>query len=265
MIIYHPSLLIDFLCIEVLLFFFNLGIVLFHLQNYRENMESHYINKNYVEWNLESTAQMLQSKFKDSAVIVVKPSKMLLNTFSIYENFLSFDQDGLPDFDCDSGALLHLTNLYNAVVKTLSYKDISSSLDKRDEDVSIKVLGFSKGCVVLTKLMFELRIYKDDLKVKEFLRKVSAFYWLDGGHNGRKNAYITNDAVLQDIRHLDKELFVLVTPYQIQCNNRKWIGREERQFVDKLGALNAKIKEYKYFMDDPPTIEKHFKVLTKVE
>ncbi|KAL4222855.1 hypothetical protein ACF0H5_018895 [Mactra antiquata] len=235
------------------------------VQDYIENMENHYTNQNYAKWNLESTAQLLQSKFKDSTVIVVKPSKMLLKTFSIYENFLSFDVDGLPEFDCDSGALLHLSKLYNNVINKLSDENLTSSKSPGDIDVDVKIVGFSKGCVVLTKLMFELKTYENDKTVQDFLKKVSTFCWLDGGHNGRKHAYITDDAVVKYIKDLDKQIYVLVTPYQVQCPNRKWIGREERQFVYKLEAMNAKVKEYQFFMDDPPSIENHFQVLTKVD
>lgn len=234
-------------------------------------MERHIINKSYVEWNLESTAQLLQSRFPDSTVFVIKPSEMLLNTFSMYKNFLSFDEDGRPDFTNDSGALVHLAKLYANVLEKGQCSDANSAcLAEPDrhlcsDDVSIKLLAFSKGCVVLSQLMYELSNFKDNEEVQGLLDKMSAIYWLDGGHTGGVKGYITDDAILQDITNLGKDVFVLVTPYQIKCANRKWIGQEEAKFVKKLKALNAKIREFRYFMDTPGSIENHFKILTKVK
>ncbi|XP_045169618.2 mitochondrial protein C2orf69 homolog [Mercenaria mercenaria] len=238
------------------------------VQDYKENMESHYTNKAYVEWNLESTAELLRSKFPDSTVFVIKPSDMLLKTFSIYKNFLNFDEDGKPEFTNDFGALVHLSKLYASALEKVGSSDVNGacSADSNicSDDVQVKIIGFSKGCVVLSQLMYELDHFKDDKNVKLFLDKVSAIYWLDGGHNGGVKGYITDNKVLKDIKKLEKDLFVLVTPYQIKCINRRWIGKEEAEFVKKLEALGAKIQEFRYFMDEPGSIENHFKVLTKV-
>lgn len=238
----------------------------FLLQNYKEEMESHYTNKLYSHWNLEATAQLLWQKFPDSTVFVIKPSDMLFKTFSVYKNFLNFDEDAKPEFTNDFGALSHLAKLYEAAVKkAVSGESNGACSESCTGTPEVKVLGFSKGCVVLNQLMFELRTLKDDPDVKPFLDKVSAFYWLDGGHTGGVTAYITDDDILQDMNNLGKYIFVLVTPYQIKDINRRWIGREEAEFVKKLKALGAKIKEFRFYMDVPGSIENHFKVLTKVK
>lgn len=241
------------------------------VQDYRENMERHYINKNYAEWNLETTAELLHSKFQHSTIFVVKPAEMLINTFSIYRNFLRFDQDGRPEFTHDYGGLVHLAKLYRSAVGRL-YKSEENGVcegsvenSECSSSIPVKLMGFSKGCVVLTQLMHELSSYKDNEEVQAFLKKVSAIYWLDGGHTGGVKAYITDDDILKEVAGLGKELFVLVTPYQIKDVNRKWIGREEAEFVKKLKALKANIREFRFYMDDPPSIDNHFKVLTKVE
>ena len=64
------------------------------LQDYTENMEFHRDNRQYVRWNLEETARLLQQKFSNNYIWVIKPSKMQLKTFSIYANF-----DGHPVLD----------------------------------------------------------------------------------------------------------------------------------------------------------------------
>lgn len=239
------------------------------IQDYKENMESHYTNKHYVEWNLESTAELLRSQFPDSTVLVIKPSEMLLKTFSIYKNFLDFDQDGKPEFTSDFGALLQLAKLYTSVLEIEGTSDVNGACladsDVCSRNVEVKILGFSKGCVVLSQLMYELEHFKENKDVKAFLDKVMAIYWLDGGHNGGVKAYITDEKVLADIKSLGKDLYVHVTPYQIKCINRRWIGREEADFVKKLKAMGANIREFRHFMDVPGSIDNHFKVLTKLK
>lgn len=218
-------------------------------------------NPVYSEWNLEDTAKLLQSRFKDSAVFVIKPSTMLLNTFSIFENFLQFDEDGRPEFSSDFGAILHLSKLYE------NAKDKAVSCDKDTVckgDLPIKLVGFSKGCVVLNQIMFELETFKNHPEVKVFLNNLHAIYWLDGGHIGRKDAYITDNSVLKSIADLHKELVVHVSAYQIKDINRPWIGREEKVFVEKLKELKANIREYQHFMNEEGSLNNHWKVLTKV-
>lgn len=223
-------------------------------------------NPEYAKWDLESTAILLQSKFANSSVFVIKPSEMLLNTFSIYRNFLSFDEDGRPEFMPNYGAIVHLAELYkNAQKKASENEDSTVAADEECTDnIPIKLVGFSKGCVVINQIMFELETFKDKPGVKEFLDRVSTIFWLDGGHIGRKDAYITDTKVLKTVVDLGKELVVHVTPYQIKDLNRRWIGKEEREFVDKLQELKANVREYQHFMNEPSCIANHWKVLTKI-
>jgi hypothetical protein len=44
-------------------------------KDFPENMESHRDNKNYVKWNLESTAVLLHTYFPESHIVVVRPSR----------------------------------------------------------------------------------------------------------------------------------------------------------------------------------------------
>lgn len=242
-------------------------------------------NPLYSQWNLESTAKVILSQFPDAAVFVIKPSKMLLNMLSVYENFLYFDDDGIPEFTKDFGALLHLESLYKeAKLRILNTKlsdplvsDIhgedscqaTGSGDKcfqeqpvLQEAVPLKLMGFSKGCVVLNQLIYELDTFKDNSSLNLFLANIVEIYWLDGGHLGGLGAYIVEDDKLNDLKKLECKLFIHVTPYQISDPRRKWIGEEEVIFVDKLKELKVDVVECRHFMDDPGSIENHFKVLT---
>lgn len=241
----------------------------------------------YSPWNLESTAKIILSKFPDAAVFVIKPAKMLLNTFSVYKNFLFFDEDGIPEFTKDFGALSHLHSLYkeaNLRALETELNDIevngnhgedscqaTKSGDKCFQEqpvldcaIPLKLIGFSKGCVVLNQLIYELDHFKDDSSLNLLISSISEIYWLDGGHLGGLGAYITEDDKLINLKKLGCKMFVHVTPYQISDPRRKWIGEEEVIFVQKLQDLKANLVEYRHFMDEPGSIEKHFKVLTLI-
>ena len=225
-------------------------------------------NPAYDYWDLETTARIIQQKFPNSAVFVIKPSEMYLNTFSIYKNFLTFDEEGRPDFSFFCGAISHLKALYlnasklmdeECSVKTSSVENNpSKGPDSKAPEISL--IGFSKGCVVLNQLMFELRLYQN--AKDEFLDWITSIYWLDGGHTGGNNAYITDDETLNNIVKLGKKLFVHVTPYQVNDPVRAWIGKEEAKFVEVLKQKGADITEKKHFTDEPASILNHFKVLT---
>lgn len=46
-------------------------------QDFTENMQSHRDNKNYLKWNLEDTARIIQAGFLDAHVVVVRPSRYI--------------------------------------------------------------------------------------------------------------------------------------------------------------------------------------------
>lgn len=50
-------------------------VIFLKFQDFTENMNSHRDNKKYVKWNLENVACLLRTKFLDSHIIVVRPSR----------------------------------------------------------------------------------------------------------------------------------------------------------------------------------------------
>ena len=235
------------------------------------------------DWNLESTAKLILNKFPDAAVFVIKPATMFLKTFSVYKNFLSFDEDMVPEFTKNFGSLLHLHSLYKeAKIKALQTEQngchgnggddgcsatTSSDMYTMDDTVlnkvvPIKLVGFSKGCVVLNQFVYELDHFKDDISLRLFVSSISEMYWLDGGHLGSSGAYVTEDEYLKSLKNLGCKILVHVTPYMIKDPRRNWIGKEVEIFIDKLKTLEANVLEYRHFMDEPGSIENHFKVLT---
>ncbi|KAL3831877.1 hypothetical protein ACJMK2_023574 [Sinanodonta woodiana] len=254
-------------------------------QDYPEKMKAHRDNVHYLEWNLESTAELLQKNFDDTVIFVMKPSKMFLQTFSIYSNFVESNQEGTPTFSSEFGGFRHLIKLYSNACK-LAHEDENKSTSNEGScqknkaepgcetemserlipaRVPISIMGFSKGCVVLNQLVYELEQIETNEELKNFSSNIHAMYWLDGGHIGGSKAWITDDDVLVHLKNLGCKIVVHVTPYQIRDPMRAWIGKEESKFVAKLKKLGAKIEQHVHFDNEDRSITNHFKVLTVVK
>ncbi|XP_012938334.1 UPF0565 protein C2orf69 homolog, partial [Aplysia californica] len=151
------------------------------VQDYPENMEKHRDNRRYKEWSTEATAAKVLGKFPQSLVFVVKPSRMHLLTFAVYSNFVETSDFGNPSHSCDFGAVKHLSGLYSSAVGEVYDAE---GADGPSDDTPVSVVGFSKGCVVLNQIVFELPSVEKDSCLQRFLSKITEFHWLDGGHSG---------------------------------------------------------------------------------
>ncbi|XP_051009796.1 mitochondrial protein C2orf69 homolog [Acomys russatus] len=125
---------------------------------------------------------------------------------------------------------------------------------------SFTLIGFSKGCVVLNQLLFELKEAKKDKNVDAFIRSIRAMYWLDGGHSGGSNTWVTYPDVLKEFAQTGITVYTHVTPYQVHDPMRSWIGKEHRKFVQILGDLGVQVTSQIHFAKETPSIENHFRV-----
>ncbi|NXG46024.1 CB069 protein, partial [Psilopogon haemacephalus] len=126
--------------------------------------------------------------------------------------------------------------------------------------VSFTLIGFSKGCVVLNQLLYELKEAKKDKNIDAFLKNIKAIYWLDGGHSGGSNTWVTYPEVLKELPETGIEVHSHVTPYQVFDTMRLWIGREHEKFVQILEGLGVEINDQLHFADNVPSLENHFRV-----
>jgi len=226
------------------------------IQDYAENMLAHRDNKHYVSWDLESTAQLMASCFPASLVVIVRPSSMKLGTFSCYSNFVTCNSLGVPSHS--QGTLsgwMHLQKLIKSVHSSLAEKNITVT----EKDVSL--VGFSKGCVVLNQLVHELPTVLSSEEKDGLLQSVTDMYWLDGGHAGGSNTWVTDRGLLTDLASSGIRIHVHVTPYQVEDSNRPWIKKEERKFSETLRTLGGKIDRTLHFGEGPADIYTHFKLL----
>ncbi|XP_062434343.1 mitochondrial protein C2orf69 homolog [Rhea pennata] len=126
--------------------------------------------------------------------------------------------------------------------------------------VSFTLIGFSKGCVVLNQLLYELKEAKKDKNTDAFLKNIKAIYWLDGGHSGGSNTWVNYPEVLKELAQTGIEVHAHVTPYQVFDTMRSWIGREHEKFVQILEELGVEIDDQLHFADEVPSLDNHFRV-----
>lgn len=235
-------------------------------------MESQYEEvSRWKKWCLENTCVWLQNKFPSSAIWMVRPCRMLRNLFSCFHQFVDSSITGVPEYDASFGAIPHLRLLLKDAIQQVCRE---RSLDDTDVvHLPVILVGFSKGCVVLNQVVYELSNYVDKEhhpaeaatsrmeKISQFVRRFKAFYWLDSGHSGDHGAWITDDRLLKTLASLKAEIYVHVTPYQVCCSQRPWIGEEEKVFVEKLKSFGANVHETLHFEHDGRTLARHFQVL----
>ncbi|XP_076470601.1 LOW QUALITY PROTEIN: mitochondrial protein C2orf69 homolog [Babylonia areolata] len=128
-------------------------------------------------------------------------------------------------------------------------------------DVPVHLIGFSKGCIVLNQLVHELESEQDNSRIKKFIGQIQSMTWLDGGHSGGSNTWVTDPDAVGHLLPLGISIHVHVTPYQVKDPMRRWIGKEKRRFVELLRKDGAKVADKLHFEDEPRSIENHFRVL----
>ncbi|CAL8071932.1 unnamed protein product [Orchesella dallaii] len=273
------------------------------IQDFPEMMEQHRDHRNYVAFNLEATAVMLQKQFPDHHVAVVRPSRIQMLTFSCYDNFVHCNHTGAPEHVITHHSLHHLELLLQNLSKRIakgdepnptkkSLEDGTEKVEGNDEDSTvssttvdelatqqrnknnvllrldrawISLVGFSKGCVVLNQLLYEFHYLKtltpDDLSMDDFLSCIKDMYWLDGGHNGGKNTWITSRSLLETLTRLEVRIHVHLTPYQLLDDRRPWIRKEEKLFSELLKKFNAPIIRRIHFENEPASLLQHLRII----
>uniref|UniRef100_A0A8D0E3T8 Chromosome 2 open reading frame 69 n=1 Tax=Salvator merianae TaxID=96440 RepID=A0A8D0E3T8_SALMN len=126
--------------------------------------------------------------------------------------------------------------------------------------VSFSLIGFSKGCIVLNQLLYELQEARKHKDIDAFVKNIRAIYWLDGGHSGGSNTWVTHPDVLKDFSLSGISVNAHVTPYQVFDTMRAWIGKEHKRFVQVLEELGVNVNSHLHFADEAPSLDNHFRV-----
>lgn len=247
-------------------------VLFFHgdIQNFQEEMLLHADCAPWVRWSLEQVGAVLGRRFPDSHVWVVRASRMYLHKFSCYQHFVDCNMFGAPEHAAYSpkrGAFCHLRSLLSNALHRADLPHLPPPESAPDgslpPDLSLTLVGFSKGCVVLNQLLYELPGALADPHMAPFVRRVSDMFWLDGGHPGGSDTWVTDREVLKELAGSGISVHAHVTPYEVRDPMRAWVGREHGLFVQTLEELGACPSNKLHFEDEPPSISNHFRVITQ--
>ncbi|CAF0947313.1 unnamed protein product [Rotaria sp. Silwood1] len=237
------------------------------IQDLPERMNSSKENRKYQRWNLVSTGEILCRRFLDSSIAIIRPNEMIDGTFSRFSNFVPKTTDYGDPISYDTNNLIglhHLRALDEQIMKqTTSLSDII-------------IVGFSKGCVVLNQLLHELaalRSMKADVDLSKFVLRIRTFIWLDGGHNNGNRIMIwpTDENLVSTLVYYKIKTEIYVTPFQINSQNpyKQYHTQQYKKFSELLlvQSTNSTENDHKiinkmFFADEPPSIDKHFELLT---
>lgn len=125
----------------------------------------------------------------------------------------------------------------------------------------LTLVGFSKGCVVLNQMVYELSGARADPQMSEFVKSISDMFWLDGGHPGGSETWVTDKQVLKELASSGVSIHAHVTPYEVRDPMRAWVGREHDCFIETLQEFGACPSKKLHFEDEPASIENHFRVI----
>ncbi|KAK2839454.1 hypothetical protein Q5P01_013194 [Channa striata] len=247
----------------------NRHVVFFHgdIQNFQEEMALQPEGAQWLSWSLEQVAFTLGRRFPDRYVWVVRASCMYLNKFSCYNNFVESNMFGAPEhspYSPESGAFHHLRALLSHGMERANLPNPLQSqggTDSIPSGFSLTLVGFSKGCVVLNQMVYELGGARADPQMSPFIKCISAMYWLDGGHPGGSETWVTDKQMLRELAASGVSIHAHVTPYEVCDPMRAWVGREHEHFIKTLEEFGACPSKKLHFEDEPPSIENHFRVL----
>lgn len=234
------------------------------IQDLASFMVNNYACKDYVEWSYEATLKLLSVKFPACHLWLIKPSKKAYNCVCIYQNFVESESlMGVP---------LHSVNFNGFKHLELLIKNASLQLKLPEQNQKTILVAFSKGCVVLNQVFYELSDYKFQSPLisssaDRFVKSLAAMVWLDGGHSGEEGVWITDSEIIDAFVDLKLNILfsLFVTPYQVKDEHRPWKGEEMKQFVKLLKEKQINLNEELYFENEKKSIENHFKILSEFD
>ncbi|KAM9364644.1 mitochondrial protein C2orf69 homolog [Pholidichthys leucotaenia] len=242
-------------------------VVFFHgdIQNFQEEMALQPEVAPWLSWSLEQVAFTLGRRFPDRHVWVVRASHMYLHKFSCYHNFVESNLFGAPEhspYSEESGAFRHLRALLSHAMERANLPNLLQPTEGAvPTGFSLILVGFSKGCVVLNQLAYELAGARADPRMAPFIKRISDMFWLDGGHPGGGETWVTDRRVLRELTASGMSIHAHVTPYEVRDPMRAWVGREHGLFIKTLEEFGACPSNKLHFEDEPPSIENHFRVI----
>lgn len=222
--------------------------------------------KNHQNRSLEKTAALLHERYerqnKNVHVYVIRPS-LYKNTFqAIYKNFLEMINEGHPVYKKDTKQTCanHLHRIMQASADALSTETsikIGAFVDRPTH-----LVAFSKGCVVLTQLLYDLGRRGDDTMSKWF-DNVRHITWLDSGHNGAAELWPVSADIMKDFSKSFPtiSLHAYATPFQLKRASHPRARSEFDLFRETLQLIDCKHHCGTLLEDHNNDMMTHFRIL----
>lgn len=104
-------------------------------------------------------------------------------------------------------------------------------------------MGFSKGSVVLNQFLHEFHYYENPQEqndeIVKFISRIKEMWWLDGGHPGQKDTWITDKTILDSFIKLGKNLEYNLLSYNISISTvfRKYLQSYDFSLISALAKF----------------------------
>jgi hypothetical protein len=162
--------------------------------------------------------------------------------------------------------LNYLESVYRNSINEYNSR-VNDATKKINPSLELIMCAFSKGCVCLNRLCAELAACnKADLSdsLRSFIEKLKHIIWLDSGHQGNVDVWLTEPSVIQSLLALKENqiyFYVYVTPYQISEEKYEKMSaiREFNKFLQILESSPKNFKYQCYF--DRADLATHFSLL----
>lgn len=224
------------------------------IQNTRDEMRKNPETLPYVDWCYENVLTILKNRFPESIICLCKPNEYYNGIYACYHSLVkSLDSTGTPRHSFELKAI---PTLYRC------YQNLQKSREIHENIEHVTLIGFSKGCIVLNQILYELKEAFKSESFTGFLPLLKEFFWLDGGHNGFMGVWLTDLKILNEFKKLSPQAHMIVTPYMMESKSRPWMEKEKSYFATSLIKLGIEVAtDSLLFGEAPSSIINHFKVL----
>eukprot|EP00912_Choanoflagellata_sp_UC4_P000350 UC4_evm1s216 len=229
-------------------------------------------------------ALSLVRNYKNAVIVVVRASSVIptssikpktdLVGFAKYKNFVP----GLGRFG-DPGPLSIVASAPVALVEIsniITFLETQNLIPKVMNDTSLEILGFSKGGVVITRLIQELldldtkTIISSHDSTKRIISSLKRIHFVDCGHNGAtsgskiRDVFPTVSSVSKSFMKLcnDQPVFFFHGSPRQWEGPKKYVSYERDKFMNSILEFGFKSFIKLYGEDGVPSLEQHFRILT---
>lgn len=220
----------------------------------------------YKAYSLDDTLERLHTlSGGDAHVWCVRPLRMVYQ-FASFSQFVRVSLLGEAKYDAQRAQATQA--LVAALDDATAQAAAEGVIDSADRSLPLTLVGFSKGVTVVNQLFTELGGRHED--TVRLLGRCEAVHLVDGGNGMSRGAFVHGENVIKALAALSSsqgglQVVVHSSPYQMRSKKSPWIATERAAFLDGLEAQGAQAVVREYFVDEPPSITRHFDVLTELQ